>query len=42
MGEPQHSQEELDFMTVEEGAHPPREPKTVRAWLGQGRCTASS
>jgi excisionase family DNA binding protein len=38
MGEPQYSQEELDFMTVEEAARLLRvSPKTVRAWLGQGR-----
>lgn len=38
MGELQHRQEELDFMTVEEAARLLRvSPKTVRAWLGQGR-----
>lgn len=38
MGEPQHSQEDLDFLTVEEVARQLRvSPKTVRAWLGQGR-----
>jgi excisionase family DNA binding protein len=38
MGEPQYSQEDLDFMTVEEAARILRvSPKTVRAWLGQGR-----
>ena len=38
MGEPQHSQEELDFLTVEEVARQLRvSPKTVRAWLVQGR-----
>ena len=38
MGEPQHSQEDLDFLTVEEVARQLRvSPKTVRAWLVQGR-----
>jgi excisionase family DNA binding protein len=38
MGEPQHSQEELDFLTVEEVARQLRvSPKTVRAWLVHGR-----
>lgn len=38
MGEPQHRQEELDLLTVEEVARQLRvSPKTVRAWLGQGR-----
>jgi excisionase family DNA binding protein len=38
MGESQHSQEELDFLTVEEVAQQLRmSPKTVRAWLVQGR-----
>jgi excisionase family DNA binding protein len=34
MGEPQHSQEDLDFLTVEEVARQLSvSPKTVRAWL---------
>jgi excisionase family DNA binding protein len=38
MGEPQHRQEDLDLLTVEEVARQLRvSPKTVRAWLGQGR-----
>jgi excisionase family DNA binding protein len=38
MGEPQHSPEKLDFLTVEEVARQLRvSPKTVRAWLVQGR-----
>ena len=38
MSEPQYGQEELNFMTVEEAARLLRvSPKTVRAWLGQGR-----
>jgi excisionase family DNA binding protein len=38
MDEPQQHQEDLDFMTVEEAARLLRvSPKTVRAWLGQGR-----
>ena len=38
MGEPQHRQEELDLLTVEEVARQLRvSPKTVRAWLVQGR-----
>jgi excisionase family DNA binding protein len=38
MGEPQHRQEDLDFLTVEEVARQLRvSPKTVRAWLVQGR-----
>jgi len=37
MGEPQHSQEDLDFLTVEEVARQLRvSPKTVRAWLVHG------
>ena len=38
MGEPQHSRENLDFLTVEEVAQQLRvSPKTVRSWLLQGR-----
>jgi excisionase family DNA binding protein len=38
MGEPQHSQEDLDFLTVEEVARQLRvSPKTIRAWLVHGR-----
>jgi excisionase family DNA binding protein len=38
MDESQHGQEDLDFMTVEEVARQLRvSPKTVRAWLVQGR-----
>jgi len=38
MHESQDRQDELDFMTVEEAARILRlSPKTVRAWLGQGR-----
>lgn len=38
MDEPQHSQEDLDFLTVKEVARQLRvSPKTVRAWLVQGR-----
>jgi excisionase family DNA binding protein len=38
MGEPQHRQEELDLLTVEEVARQLRvSPTTVRAWLVQGR-----
>ncbi len=38
MGEPQHRQEDLDFLTVEEVARQLRvSPKTVRSWLVQGR-----
>lgn len=38
MGEPQHRQEELDLLTVEEVARQLRvSPTTVRAWLIQGR-----
>jgi excisionase family DNA binding protein len=38
MGEPQHRQEELDLLTVEEVARQLRvSPTTVRAWLIQRR-----
>jgi excisionase family DNA binding protein len=38
MSEPQHHQEELDLLTVEEVARQLRvSPTTVRAWLVQGR-----
>jgi excisionase family DNA binding protein len=38
MDEAAHSQEDLDFMTVEEVARQLRvSPKTVRGWLVQGR-----
>ena len=38
MNEPQHHQEELDLLTVEEVARQLRvSPTTVRAWLVHGR-----
>jgi excisionase family DNA binding protein len=38
MDEAPHSHEDLDLMTVDEVARQLRvSPKTVRAWLGQGR-----